>query len=313
MRILRIIGALAVACMMFSSGTFATDTKAVESYAALEAGSTGIEIEAQESNAGTEYIEGVRVPILMYHHFSESPNNSGEVTPKKFREDMELIKGSGYNAIFLNDLLGYLEGSTDLPDNPIVITFDDGYLSNYEFAYPVAKELDMKITISMIGWSVGRDTFIDSEKQITPHFTWAQASEMFSSGLVDIQNHTYDLHSPKGDSYGYKTNVNDGVLPLETESFKEYAKRLAMDLMQLQDEIIRNTGKSPAFICYPYGYYTEVTESIIRSLGYEGSLTVQSGIRTYSTPDDLYGMPRINVSNELRGEKLIQMLNENDE
>ena len=71
---------------------------------------------------------------------------------------------------------------------------DDGYRSNYTKAYPVLKEKNMKALISIIGWSVGRETMPGGIIPINPHCSWAELKEMQDSGLVEIGNHTYDMH-----------------------------------------------------------------------------------------------------------------------
>ncbi|NMR85779.1 polysaccharide deacetylase family protein, partial [Vibrio parahaemolyticus] len=86
----------------------------------------------------TEGIKPIKVPVLMYHHISDEVNNSMVVSKDKFYEDMITLKEAGYEGIFLTDLYEYLQGNTTLPDKPIIITFDDGYSSFYEIAYPIA-------------------------------------------------------------------------------------------------------------------------------------------------------------------------------
>ena len=76
-----------------------------------------------------------------------------------------------------------------MPENPIAITFDDGYLSNYEIAYPILKELNIPATIFIVTSTVGLDE--SSGKVSTPHFTWDQAREMQESGIIDIHSHSH--------------------------------------------------------------------------------------------------------------------------
>ncbi len=252
---------------------------------------------------------GVRVPILMYHHIADEPTTVSVVTPDKFEEDVQILLENGFTPIFLTELIDYLEGGSELPDQPVIITFDDGYRSNYEYAYPVAKELEVKFTISLIGWSMGRETFIDSDKAIIPHFTWEEAKEMYDSGWVDIQNHSFDLHSPAGKSYGYAKETGTGLLALESETEGAYARRITLDLIGHQNDINKKIGKIPEIMCLPYGAYNANTEETLKKLGFKGSMTTVEGVRTYSSPSDLWAMPRINVSNDLSGMRLIERIN----
>ena len=68
-----------------------------------------------------------------------------------------------------------------LPDKPILITFDDGYASNYMYAYPILKKLGMQATIFVITDRRGKTL------SVNPHFSWNQAREMQDSGVIDIQ------------------------------------------------------------------------------------------------------------------------------
>ena len=251
--------------------------------------------------------EGIDIPVLIYHHIDDDPTWDGVVTKEKYRDDMITLKDAGYEAVFLTDIVDYLNGYIELPEKPIVITFDDGYLSNYEYAFGIAKETDMKFTVFMIGWSVGRTTFINTDKPITPHFTWKQAMEMYSSGLVDLQNHTYDLHSPQGLSYGYGVLNNIGVLPMQQENYKQYFARISYDLLKLNMEMFLNTGHVPTFVAYPYTAYNAESERVVSNLNM-GTVSAYAGVRSFKTLDDLREIPRLNVSMDLSGDILIKRI-----
>lgn len=139
-----------------------------------------------------EVPEGVQVPILLYHHFSEQ--GSG-VTPETFELHMRTLAEAGYTAVTFDQLVNYVQRRGELPERPVCITMDDGYLSNYEIAWPILERYGMKATIFVIGSSVGHtERYKDTEYPITPHFTWEQGREMVRSGTVDLQCHTYDMH-----------------------------------------------------------------------------------------------------------------------
>lgn len=252
--------------------------------------------------------KGVVVPVLMYHHLSEDVASEAVVSPSKFESDIKTLKAEGFTGIFLSDLHDYLNGHADLPEKPIIITFDDGYTSNYEHAYPIAKEYEMKITISVIGWSLGRDTFMDGIRPITPHFGWEEMREMLSSGYVDIQNHTHDLHSPKGLSYGNGDEAGLGVLSLEKEVFQAYEKRLKKDVLKLNVDIFSETDHMPTFFFYPYGAHDDKSERVLSKLGFVGTLTTIEGVRAYKDLKDLKMIPRLNVPNHLTGQDLIEKI-----
>jgi peptidoglycan/xylan/chitin deacetylase (PgdA/CDA1 family) len=134
------------------------------------------------------------VPILTYHHITENPVGGAQISPETFEAQIKALYDNGYTAISFEELEAYVTQGTELPDNPVIITFDDGYYSNYEYAFPILKRYDMKAAIFVIGVSVGKDTYKDTDFDMTPHFGWEEANQMIASGLVSIHSHTYDMH-----------------------------------------------------------------------------------------------------------------------
>lgn len=253
----------------------------------------------EERNISFLESEQFKIPILMYHHLSEDSSkwNSGVVSPDKFREDMLYLTTLGYTTIHFGEYIDFLENGSTLPDNPILITFDDGYYSNYEYAYPILKKYNMKATFLIIGWSVGRTTFIDSDKPIIPHFSWEEAKEMYDSGLVDIQHHTYDLHSPEGLSYGYQVPCSIGVDKIPNETQEEYEARFIADTIKLKNMIEEKIGNDVFVYAYPYGVHNETTEKLLQDLGFKVSLTTISGITDIK--DSLIGLKRIHMPSDM--------------
>ncbi len=264
--------------------------------------SSGI-YQGNDNSKGRKKIEEIRIPILMYHHISEDPLewNSSIISPDKFREDMLYLKALGYNTIHFKDYIDFIENGKELIDNPILITFDDGYLSNYQYAYPILKELDMKATISIVGWSVGRKYHKDGSTPIYEHFTWEQAKEMYNSGTIDIQHHTYDLHN-EGDVLHY----GKGVSRKENENEEDYIKRFTNDTVKLKKLIEQNIGNEAILYVYPYGMYNETTEKIIKELGFKVSVTTKMGITPIS--DELYLLNRINMPSDVSSPELMKKI-----
>lgn len=140
------------------------------------------------------------IPVLMYHEFKDKVAESDSeqsisVRTQLFKEQLMALKNAGYTAINFKTLKDYLEGIGGLPEKPIILTTDDGYLSNYTVAYPILKDLGMQATYFITPKYVGIDTMM-------PHFTWEQAKEMEASGLIDIQSHTYSHNLLDQLSYG---------------------------------------------------------------------------------------------------------------
>ncbi|SER70836.1 Polysaccharide deacetylase [Gracilibacillus ureilyticus] len=247
------------------------------------------------------------IPILMYHHISTdaSLHNTMIISPEKFEQDMIAVKEAGYTTIHLNELADYVNGKTELPEKPVVVTFDDGYLSNYEYAYPVLKKLDMKATIFMIGWSVGRDTHRIEGAKFYPHFSWRQGKEMYESGLIELQNHSFDMHeSAEAERYA--------SLPKENEKTGEYARAFMEDTLLLEEEIEQRIGNEVYAYAYPYGEYTLQSEQMLEELGYNVTLSTENGVSTVrrGDPSSLFALKRINAGSKVSSERLVQMFEE---
>lgn len=56
------------------------------------------------------------------------------------------MKDNGYTTIYMQDLLDYINKQVPLPEKPIMLTFDDGYYNNYLYAYPLAKNMKVKLS-----------------------------------------------------------------------------------------------------------------------------------------------------------------------
>ena len=90
-------------------------------------------VAAESLNGKTMEIDTKNVPILLYHHLSDTLVGD-TMRPETFRRHMELLKANGYETVSFDDLIAFTEHGTPLPEKPVIITFDDGYTSNYELA-----------------------------------------------------------------------------------------------------------------------------------------------------------------------------------
>jgi len=228
----------------------------------------------------TAYVKPVNdmpVPILLYHSITfseeEALNDPMFVTPEKLRRDLELINSLGYTPIFAKDL------DKELPPKPIVITFDDGYLTNYELAFPILKETGMKMTIFLNGYT-GEISGFEHK------FTWNQAREMIDSSVIDIQTHTAFLHY-----------INDDGIPLTFQQYgedsKTHAERLETDCVIHNDNFKLQLGYEPTIFAYPYGLANEATEAVLKKF-YISTLTTEAVV---SNPAyGLYLLPRITIT-----------------
>jgi len=224
----------------------------------------------------------VQVPILMYHDISYLGSGYSK-TPEVFRQQMEEIKTAGFHTVTYAQLVDFVENGIPLPNNPIVISVDDGYRSNYEYMYPILNELDMKAEIALIGGAVQYSSW---------GLKWIEIQEMADSGLVSFQAHTYLMHSDETETGGRL-----GVLKAPNESWTEYVETFGADTSKILDIIERKVGVRPVAFVYPRGKWNNMTEAIITELGCQVSVTTKDGIAKISQgdPDSLHLMDRIGM------------------
>ena len=249
-----------------------------------------------------------QVPILMYHHLSEDVTNSEMVSPEQFEAQIRALAEAGYTGISFDELQAYVLRGEPLPEKPVVITFDDGYRSNYTLAYPILQKYGMKATIFAIGVSFGKDHYKDTDYTITPHFGADEAAEMTAAGLISIQSHTYDMH--QWPPYETDSAVRENILQLPGESEESYVQALTEDFTRSRALLEGATGQPVDVLAYPAGQYSTLTQVTLQSLGVHVTLSTNPGVNTVvkGLPQTLYAMLRFAITEDISPEALLDMI-----
>lgn len=263
---------------------------------------------AQEASPAAAETYSAQVPILMYHNLAQEGSGSDTISVQRFEEHLAALQDAGYTTITFQDLLAYVEQGTELPEKPVLLTFDDGYESNYTLAYPLLQQYQMKATIFVIGVSMGKDTYKDTGQAMIPHFTQEQAAEMEASGFVTIESHGYDIHEVQGRD---PEPLRVGILPREDESEWDYAAFLQEDCQTMTDLL----GKTPGVLAYPYGYASELSEVVLHEMGIYATVTIEEKINTIvkGLPQSLRQMGRFYMTEDISAPELLSMLSGGEE
>lgn len=226
-----------------------------------------------------------KVPIIMYHKVSNNKSLLGKfvISVEEFEQDLKFIKGNGYETIFMEDLIEFVYNGRSLPEKPIMLTFDDGNFSIDKYVLPLIEKYDAKIVVSIIGKLT--DDFsarTNIEGKYFPHLTWEQINKLIDSNLVEIQNHSYDLHK------------DIGAKKRKGQSEEAYKDWLVTDLSKLQDRISVMTKQRATTFAYPFGAISPTSDGIIKSMGFCASLSCNGKISTVTVGDRdcLYSLGR---------------------
>jgi peptidoglycan/xylan/chitin deacetylase (PgdA/CDA1 family) len=203
------------------------------------------------------------IPILMYHVVSAAPPGAPYpqlwVSAPEFAREMRALRARGYHAITLAAAVRAWRHGGPLPRRPVVLSFDDGYRSDFTHARPVLRRL---------GWPGVLNLALNNLRRgdITP----AEVRALIRSGW-EIDSHTL-------------THPDLTTLP---------AAALRHELAGSRAEIRRRFGQPADFFCYPYGRYNAAVVAAVRAAGYRAALTTEGGL---GVAQDLYALRRVRVS-----------------
>ena len=237
------------------------------------------------------------VPVLMWHNLAEESSGDMTISVDTFRAQIEALHEAGFKTVSLQQLYDYVHFGTELPEKPIVLTFDDGYFSNYEHAFPILQEYDMQATIFAIGVSVGKDTYKDTDHAMTPHFGADEAREMVDSGLISVQSHTFDMHQWPPFEDG-NAQVRETLLPFDGEADADYEAAVEADFAESRELLESITGQPVNALAFPEGAYVTLTQDALRSAGAELTFTTVRAVNTVvkGLPQSLCAMPRFGMT-----------------
>lgn len=260
------------------------NTPAVESNAENQ---PAAQQEDEDSVSFPKKKDGTELTVLMYHSINRHTKGKGKyiVSESGFEDDLKYITENGYTTIVVRDLIDYVNDGKPLPEKPVMLTFDDGYFNNYAYAFPLLKKYNAKAVLSIIGYYTDLYTNSPDENPSYSHVTWDNVNEMIESGLVEMQNHSYNLHTTDKGRNGSKRKRG--------ESLDAYKKLLTEDLGKLQEQFKTNTGYTPTAYTYPFGSVSHDSYDIIKGMGFRASFSCESGInRITRDPECLYMLKR---------------------
>ncbi|MGN1081671.1 MAG: polysaccharide deacetylase family protein [Acutalibacteraceae bacterium] len=243
--------------------------------------------------------EEIAVPILMYHSVCYNKTKSDYIiTPEMLEADFKYLKDNGYNTVFVSDLVSFVKDGLTLPENPVVLTFDDGHINNLTYVLPLAEKYDLKFSVSVVGIFSENASKNEDKNPNYAYLSWDDIAELKNSGRAEICSHTYNLHSI-GD--------RKGCMKKSGESADDYKTVLQEDLENLQSVLSDKCGIMPEIFTYPYGLVSDESVGVIREMGFNASLNCveKTNYLSYGDTDKLFSLCRYNRSFKRSAENIL--------
>jgi peptidoglycan/xylan/chitin deacetylase (PgdA/CDA1 family) len=221
-----------------------------------------------------------KIPILLYHSISEvvSPRfRKWAVRPKTFLEHMKYLHNYGYEPITVTQLTTAMANSSvNLPDRPVVLTFDDGFADFYVEALPVLKHYGYAATLYITTGFVGHTSRwlhrLGEGKR--PMLSWDQISEITASGI----------------ECGAHSNSH-----LQLDTLSPVAAHEEIILSKVAPE--QHLGQQISTFAYPYGLYSSTVRELVQQVGYSSACAVKHAMS--ATTDDCFALARIMVNSDI--------------
>ncbi len=230
--------------------------------------------------ADVKYSVPEGVSVLMYHMIGNEPGNAAIMTEANLRIQMNYLRDHGYHPITMQELYDYVTKGAPLPEKPVCITFDDGYLDSYTIVYPLMKEYGFPWTLFLITDDVGKPY---------NRMTWDQLREMANSHTVTIANHT--LSHPK-------------LHNLATRAEKE------KEIVEANKALKYQLGIDNVWLAYPYGDYDDEVIDICKKAGIKMAVTTDAGrVHVGSFP---YDLKRAYIGNDISIARFSERLNKDN-
>ncbi|MCJ8011906.1 polysaccharide deacetylase family protein [Paenibacillus sp. KQZ6P-2] len=224
-----------------------------------------------------------KVIVLMYHDVRPNPTNSKSLDTAVFEQQLDAMKANGFHWITMDQYADFITKGKAVPDNAVLLTFDDGYETFYTDVYPILEQYHVPATSFLIVNTVGNKMHPG-----IPKLNWDQVLAMHRSG-IDFYSHTFDSHAYGNIRIAGRTvdrpepmlmgpEDNKTLHRVETEG--EYTTRVTRDL-GLSDEILREKlGNTRNILAFPYGGYSKPVIDICHKLGIQVTFSVKQGINS---------------------------------
>ena len=244
------------------------------------------------------------LPVVMYHQLTKNENRSGRyvLTLEQFEKDLMFLKSKGYKSVTLKQLVDYSRGKCEIPEKSIMITFDDGNETLYEYALPLLEKYGFTAVGFVVGALADYYTEIDDHNLNYSYLNWSQIKELAAGNIIEIQSHSFDLHKNTGNRSGIKKK--------KTETIEQYREFLCSDVSKMKTAMVNYIGEAPFAFAFPFGSFTSESTDILKECGFKMTFTCEERINKIkkNEPESLFGLGRYNRPDGISSENFFEKM-----
>lgn len=219
--------------------------------------------------------KGNRIPVLCYHRIGEGKGSDlreYSISPGAFKRQMRYLKKRGFNSLSIESLLQFVTTGGPLPENPIVITFDDGFKETLDNAVPILAGYGLQASFFIVSGKAGGENDWDKEYK-DPLYPLASLNEL---GGVKEKNIKLESHS-----------LSHKNLPILQ------GDELSKEISVSKEDMEMRLKKEVRFFAYPYAKFNEETKRVVREAGYLAAFSAKGGM--VQPGDDLFELKRVQI------------------
>src|SRR5881296_908651 len=221
--------------------------------------------------------------IFCYHRLVDKIRYPGtEITPAAFEAQMKELKDRGITVIPMQDLLAWKRGEKNIPPRCAVISFDDGWKSQYEVAWPMMKKFGYPFTMFIYTEGVRGGSLGGGEA-----ITWEQLADMRDNG-IDIEAHTA-THQDLREGHNIMLAAPGGKRTRTKLTGPAYEQWVHNEVVGCKELLEQRLGIKVNCFAVPFGNYNEHVKELARNAGYEAMFTVYGQPITFTSPMDAIG------------------------
>ena len=224
-----------------------------------------------------------QVLIFCYHRLVDKIHTPWtEITPAAFEAQMKELKDHGITVIPMQDLLAWKRGEKNIPPRCAVITFDDGWKSQYEVGWPIMKKYGYPFTMFIYTEGVRGGALGGGEA-----ITWEQLADMRDNG-IDIEAHSA-THQDLREGHAITVISPDHKRARAKLTGPQYQQWVQNEVVGCKQLLEQRLGIKVNCYAVPFGNYNDHVKELARNAGYEAMFTVYGQPITFTSPLDALG------------------------